>query len=352
MIIMLKVLRLIWRGVKHLLGFRSPYIAATIKSKFVALLSCSSLNDKEYDLVFVCPAQGWILEGICKEINRYYIGKTTFCYETKKLPYSKAYFFAHYSLFLSAFLDSSHILNSKNIVFYTHSRDIGCSNNVLSYILNHCHQVFAMSSSNKKLLHSIGVNPKKVTVFFGGADEKLFTRKRKISIPKEVPCIGFCLAFQSHHHHRERKNFDLIIELIKLIDQANVIILGRNWHKYERFHEIQNLSYFRYIETTYEEYPNYYQQMNVFVSVSKLEGGPIPLIEAMMCNVFPVVSNTGFAPDIITHGENGFIFEVDASVDAIYNLVKKALKIDVEVRETIKHLTWESFSFDIQEAIK
>ena len=71
----------------------------------------------------------------------------------------------------------------------------------------------------------------------------------------------------------------------------------------------------------------------------------------MMCNVFPVVSNTGFAPDIIRHGENGFLFDVDASVETIYKLIQQAMKMNVNVRKTVEHLTWENFSLEVQKAM-
>ncbi|MBD1845976.1 glycosyltransferase [Cyanobacteria bacterium FACHB-63] len=92
--------------------------------------------------------------------------------------------------------------------------------------------------------------------------------------------------------------------------------------------------------------------MDVFVSASRLEGGPIPLIEAMMCNVFPVASDTGFSTDIIRHGENGFIFDVEASTDTICAYIEQAFTMDVDVHTTVKHLSWKNFSLDVQKLLK
>ncbi|MBW4441671.1 MAG: glycosyltransferase [Plectolyngbya sp. WJT66-NPBG17] len=101
-------------------------------------------------------------------------------------------------------------------------------------------------------------------------------------------------------------------------------------------------------EAAYQDYPLYYAQMDVFVSASKLGGGPIPLIEAMMCNVFPVASDTRFSTDIIRHGENGFIFDVEALVNTICDLIAQAFDQLIYVHETVKHLSWRNYSLAVQ----
>ena len=337
--------KIIFKLGTFLFDFRFKYIVAQAQAKLISL----SANKKEYDLVFVSPEEGWILDGICHEIDKFHDGKTVFYYSIRSLPKAKTYFFSHYSLFSSALLANPHILNSVNLIYYTHPKYIGQASQELIYALNLTTKVFAMNSACAEMLQSLGLKPSKVQALAGAADRNIFTPVEFKT--REHPCIGFCLGFRGHQHYRERKNYDLIIELIKIIDNADVMILGKNWHQYERFPELKKLPYFRYVEVSYEQYPAYYQQMDVFVSASKLEGGPIPLIEAMMCNVFPVVSNTGFALDVITHGKNGFLFDVDASPETIYSLIQQALTLRVDVRKTVEHLTWENFSREIQKAI-
>jgi glycosyltransferase involved in cell wall biosynthesis len=86
----------------------------------------------------------------------------------------------------------------------------------------------------------------------------------------------------------------------------------------------------------------------VFVSPSRLEGGPIPLLEAMMENVVPVASDTGFARDVISHGTNGYIFPVDAEIDAISGYVDQAFQNTSDIRSSVQNMTWERFSAGIQ----
>ena len=114
--------------------------------------------------------------------------------------------------------------------------------------------------------------------------------------------------------------------------------------KFNNLISCQNL---KYIEANYADYPLLYNEMSVFVSVSELEGGPIPLIEAMMSNVVPVASNTGFISDVIINGYNGFIFEHNSDPLYIINLIEEAFKIELDISSTVIDYDWKAFSNNI-----
>jgi glycosyltransferase involved in cell wall biosynthesis len=76
----------------------------------------------------------------------------------------------------------------------------------------------------------------------------------------------------------------------------------------------------------------------------------VPLVEAMMSNVVPVATRTGFAPDLIRDGDNGFLCDIDAPACAVAALVERAFGSTADVRRTVEHLTWRRFSERIQEA--
>ena len=94
--------------------------------------------------------------------------------------------------------------------------------------------------------------------------------------------------------------------------------------------------------------------MDVFVSVSKLEGGPIPLIESMMCNIVPVASRTGFAPDIIRNDENGYLFDIDSEVGDICKLIDKAMHFpsDIDISSSVENFCWSKFAKKIDHKIR
>ena len=67
-----------------------------------------------------------------------------------------------------------------------------------------------------------------------------------------------------------------------------------------------------------------------------------------MSNVVPVVSRTGIGPDIIQNGHNGFVFDVAATTEVIAELIDHAFLLPNDIRQTVRHLTWERFSMQIQ----
>ncbi|WP_144415997.1 glycosyltransferase family 4 protein [Calothrix sp. 336/3] len=316
--------------------YKYPYIYEKLKSKFNIFLD--NQNPKLYDIVFVIhDAKGWILEGICKEIVKYYSGKWYFAYSLDNLPPAKAYFFAHYAFFSIALKRNPILWRSKNFVWYTHPKDIGREHEELIYTFNQATKIISTCSEYVKLLQTQGVKPEKITYVLGGADPEIFQYHERCH-----GVVGFCSSYYP------RKSPDLMFNIIKSMPHRKFILLGRDWEKYENFAELIALQNLVYVEAPYSDYPQYYAQMDVFVSTSKLEGGPIPLIEAMMCNIVPVASRTGFAPDVIVHGSNGFIFDIDSDCETVCQLIEEAFNLKNNIRDTVYHLSWENFSLNIQ----
>lgn len=321
-------------------NYKYPY--AIQQANFLLNSHFEKRSTEDYDLVFVIfeESKGWILEAICKEIAAYFQGKYCFHYSPTSLPLSKGYFFAHYSFYVACLKLNPCLWGSKSLVFYTHPKGI-MNDNEFVYAMNRSTKVISMCSQFARQMLEHGVKPEKVScIIGGGADPKLFQPHQRLH-----GAIGFCTAYYT------RKDPDRIFNIIKLLPHRKFILLGRGWNLYERFAELSAMPNLSYVEASYADYPSYYAQMDVFVSAAILEGGPIPLIETMMCNVVPVASKTGFAPDIIVHGENGFLFDVDATAESVCNLIEQAYQTRTDIRKTVEHLTWSNFSLAVQQLL-
>jgi glycosyltransferase involved in cell wall biosynthesis len=314
--------------------YKLPYIAARFRSAF------NRQVEDRLDLVFVLDerSKGWILEGICREISRRYPGKSAFCHSPQLLPPARSYFFSHYALLPLSVRTNPNIRNSRLFVWYTHPRRLQYSEQEVVYALNFADKVFCPNSWVLRYLMDRGVRQRRLQLVLGGADPKRFVGHRRGG-----GAIGFSTAYY------ERKRPDRVLEIAKAFPEHRVLLLGRGWQRFSQFNELMALPNFRYIEVPYEEYPQYYAQMDVFVSPAMLEGGPIPLLEAMMSNVVPVASDTGFARDLISIGENGYIFDINASGAVISGCIRKALSNSSDVRRTVEHLTWDNFAAQIRE---
>ena len=303
-----------------------------------------SKKQSDYDSVYILANEGWILEGFCRDTAAHVPGSKHFHYSLKNIPRAKIYYFSHHSLFFPAVIQNPHILQYKTIVQYTHhSKPDYMSDSDVAFTLNHATAVFNMNSTTALALEQIGVAKEKLQVNFIGVDETIFYPRQK---QNTRPTIGFNLRYEARESYSGRKNYDSIIDIIKSVDFCDVILLGKNWRDYDRFIEVADLPHFKYVECSYKEYPEYYAQMNVFVSVSNLEGGPVPMLEAMFCNVFPVMSSTGFAPDLITQNENGILFDVESKPEQIINQIKSGLALaeDARVKSSVSELTWKNFA--------
>jgi glycosyltransferase involved in cell wall biosynthesis len=194
-------------------------------------------------------------------------------------------------------------------------------------------KVIFACESNRQIWVNRGLPEDKTAVVLGAADPELFRFHERGNGQ-----IGLSSSFY------ERKNPDSLLEVIKLLPHRDFLLLGRKWNQYALFEEMKALPNFTYVRAPYRDYPDIYSTFDVFLSMSSLEGGPIPLIEAMMSNAVPVASRTGFAPDLIRHGKNGFIFDLDASPERIAKLIEAAFDLHANVRKTVERYSWENFS--------
>jgi glycosyltransferase involved in cell wall biosynthesis len=296
----------------------------------------------EYDLVYVLPPQndqGWILDAICREIDSYFPGSSKMVAVGNPLPPARAYFYSHYVLFRAALLQQPELINRHNVLFYTHPKEnLHFSEDELTYLLNQSNAVVSMCSLFARSLQNRGVRNELVHVGLVGADPNFFR-----SHDRQCGKIGFCSGYVP------RKNGDRIREIVKRMPDQNFALCGSKWRRWSGFEELTSLPNFEYVEIPYQCFPEFYDGIDVFVSTSRLEGGPVPLIESMMSNIVPVCSRTGHAEDVIIDRQNGYLFDVDAPIEQVCDLIRQAKCHRGEIRSTVEHLSWSRFSRQIQQ---
>lgn len=286
-------------------------------------------------------ARGWILDAICREIgSRQPQPWQVIAHPSPPPPGTKNLFFSHFSLLNS--YDTLHpevLAASKVFLWYTHPRDetaVSIARNL--DLFKRTTKVIFTCESNRALWIERGLAPERTTVVLGAADPALFCGHARGG-----GGVGLSSSFY------ERKNPDLLLEVVRALPQRQFTLVGRNWNRYARFEQLLNLPNFAYFSAPYRDYPRIYSTFDVFLSLSRLEGGPIPLVEAMMCNAVPVASDTGFAPDLITPGENGFLFGEEAGAAEVADLIERAFALTADVRSTVVRYSWDRFSSQIVE---
>jgi glycosyltransferase involved in cell wall biosynthesis len=105
------------------------------------------------------------------------------------------------------------------------------------------------------------------------------------------------------------------------------------------------------------ELPGFYQQMDVFVLPSLIEGFPQTALEAMACGVPVIVSENTFGTDVVIDGHNGYVVpirDVDAIVDHVRALADdESLRsaMATNARATAERFTWEAFGRRLLELV-
>lgn len=81
-----------------------------------------------------------------------------------------------------------------------------------------------------------------------------------------------------------------------------------------------------YDKIPHDKMVDYYNRCLIFTLPSRSEGLPTTILEALACEVPVIAANVGGVSEIITHGSDGFLFDIDHPekfLKAVKNLLKK-----------------------------
>lgn len=275
--------------------------------------------------------EDWILKGFALDIEtafrRLYPAYSFQRLEsfTSKVGQSKYHFFVQQGQLMAFVAKNGADLLPQSICIFTHF-DI---KQFPVNILNKCRAVFFMSSSQLSIAVANGLDSARSHVVPLGVDQELhiiFDRKKIIKVQADNNslnflsgrnAIGFCLRYWDKPAYTRRKRYELIMQVIDILSNQlglPVIVLGPGWDDCSFKVSGEKIIY---ANAKYKDYPCFYNMMKVFCSLSLHEGGPMPLLESLSCGASPVVTNTGFAFDVLGGRSDYLALSVDASIDMI-----------------------------------
>ena len=315
--------------------FKWKYWIAILHSKFLKKNKNSAFKSITY--VAREADKDWIFGAKVRRLAKFSgLNSNTYFHDRlRDLPDSDGYFFVFHQYFYRAIRHNPKILNRKNIVMFTHPNwTFSFSESHVIWCLNKADKVICLNSKVQKELIAAGLDAKKTTLIHIASDPDFFYTHER-----ETGAVGFCSAFG------ERKNPEMVYQLVKNMPERKFYLIGRYWENYERYDEMKKMTNFTYYNNeSYDTYPDLYNNIDIFISPSTLEGGPVPVLEAMLSNCFPIASKTGFCPDIISDGKNGFLFDIDADYTEVIRLIKLADSKTIDVRQTALEHSWKNCS--------
>jgi glycosyltransferase involved in cell wall biosynthesis len=174
-------------------------------------------------------------------------------------------------------------------------------------------------------LVSIGVDPSKLVRVTVGVDTDLFRPARpgerarlrsRFGLPQEAMVIGFSAKRSSDSYNR--KGTDILVKGITALHhrlpQAACLIIGPGWSDIAaRVAEQGGVCIHMPFILDREDLADVYRCLDVYWVTARIEGGPVPLIEAMSSGVCCVTTPVGIARELVRDGANAFLAPIDGA---------------------------------------
>jgi glycosyltransferase involved in cell wall biosynthesis len=168
------------------------------------------------------------------------------------------------------------------------------------------------------------------------------------------------------NHKSPRKGAELILLIADKLDKRDYswVFVGPGWEPYATI--LTNQGWTVIHPGSFIPAPRhfeYFGEGDIYLMLSRLEGGPLTLLETMGLGMWPICTNTGLAPEILQHGLNGHLVQaydgsntnqvVNRVVEHIRSLDKLALQeYKKVVRNSVLHFTWNNFQKEIDKIIQ
>jgi glycosyltransferase involved in cell wall biosynthesis len=228
--------------------------------------------------------------------------------------------------------------NGNTVIRFTHN-----STDLSKYVkqLSTVKAITVENTISKNFLVNLGIIPEIIHFLPHPVDTKFF---QHIPVTQQRDVIFISTL-------TERKNPQLILDTIRFNQDVKFTIFGKGWQKWTGFNDLIKLKNLIYLEFDYRTYPRILNQHKIFCSLSTLEGGPVPLIEALSCKLNVVVTDTGHARDVIRHPKDYNIIPVHSDYLQVSNAIRMALSDELIISNDMGQYSYENYISRIKKLI-
>jgi glycosyltransferase involved in cell wall biosynthesis len=231
--------------------------------------------------------------------------------------------FVNQNTYFKVVKDSIIDIDSERVnVFYTHYSESEFTKLEQSKILSKCNKIFTYNSFDKIQLNKLGVSEEKIDVVYGGINREIYFPQITKKTEDYVLITGDC---------KERKCPSLVFEIISKMQNVNFIIHGRGWDEYCRRFNISKSNNLKIINFNLKLNPELMRNASVYLSLSKLEGGPYTTVEAMASGTPVVVTSTGWNSEIV-NDSNGVLLPLEVNINQVITAIETTIRLKEKVR--------------------
>lgn len=167
-----------------------------------------------------------------------------------------------------------------------------------------------------QLVNDLDIDASKINVGYGAVNRDEYFPIKQNSFKDYILIVGDC---------KTRKNPKLISEVVVLNPSLNFIIHGKGWPKYLSDIALKagNLQVLPFDQA---RNPVLMREASLLLSLSKNEGGPIPILEALASGTPVIATDTGFSSDLIRK-EFGTIVPIEVEAVEVSELLEETLHL-------------------------
>jgi glycosyltransferase involved in cell wall biosynthesis len=185
-------------------------------------------------------------------------------------------------------------------------------------------ELILSSGINSSRVHRIPIGVDTGLFSLPSAEEKSLIRKR-FGIPQNALVIG---SFQKDGNGwgegsepKLIKGPDIFLKTLDILKKKTdiyVLLTGPARGYVKRGLEKLGIPYTHNFLKSYFEISEYYKVLDLYLVTSREEGGPRAVLESMASGVPLVTTKVGQATDLVKHGENGWMVEIDDVEGLVY----------------------------------
>jgi len=179
-------------------------------------------------------------------------------------------------------------------------------------------------NSDKLVMVPYGVDTNRFRPPVAGERERL---RAQVGLPPDAYVVGFCAKRSSDSSGR--KGIDTLLQAIAEMrrrqPRISILVVGPGWGdlvEQMRAEGVPCVQIPFIIDP--DEFANVYRCLDTYWITSRIEGGPVPLLEAMASGVCCVTTPVGMAIDIVRDGDNALIAPID-DAEAFVRLTERLL---------------------------
>jgi len=181
----------------------------------------------------------------------------------------------------------------------------------------------------KVFLIRLAVNP---SFFPPRTDETRREARRRLDLPAGVPVVGSLqkdgVGWGSGLEPKLVKGPDVFLRTVERLHtrfpDLHVVLSGPARGYVKQGLEALKIPYRHDYVADYPELWRLYHALDLYLVTSRQEGGPKAVLESMACGVPLVTTRVGQAADLVRHGVNGWLADVD-DVDALSHWAEEVL---------------------------